>query len=74
MSMWIKDKDGGVQSVVPLTDIISIVVGPLVGIALSHFGASHAVSGIAAFIVCAAIFVGGRVMVLREHEKAMEGE
>lgn len=72
MSMWIKDKDGSVQSVVPLTDIASMVAGLIVGIALSHFGASDAVSTIAAFVTCGAIFVGGRVMFLREHGKAIE--
>ena len=71
MSMWIKGGED-VQAVVPVTDIISMFAGPIVGIVLSRFGCSIAVSAIAASVTCGAIFVGGRVIFLREHEKAIE--
>jgi TRAP-type C4-dicarboxylate transport system permease small subunit len=71
MSMWIKGAEN-VQAVVPVTDIISMFAGPIVGIALSHFGFSIAVSAIAASVTCGAIFVGGRLIFLREYEKAIK--
>jgi hypothetical protein len=63
MSMWIKERDGSMQSVAPLTDIASMVIGLIVAVALSHFGASPAVSLIAAVFTSVAIFVGGRGLV-----------